>query len=743
MSTSMILFQPGGVPAHILNNPNAVSLNAAAQQGIRLSFPILSIEGKVWSVVFRGKRTVVQASDGTDKNGKPLPVMPVRSLEVVVVGVSPHIHKAFYLTAYQNDGKFRLPDCFSANGERPDPTAANIQSELCSTCLKNQWESATNPDGTPAKGKACSDVKKIVVVPAADIDNATYGGPMMLRVPATSLQNLAKYGGQLDLAGYDMTQVVTSLSFDPAITHQVIMFTAIDFVRDAANYEGVCDWARSDIVRRMLDEMPEVEAGGILPPPPRPTREQFQPKEVAWIDEVREELDGAVGDPERWIEMLDDFACACASMTDLADLRVFASTALKTAPPAYRERIQKVFEEAVGRLSPVNTQEHHHAAAEPDSPKTEPTPPSEHDSDGIIWDPAIHASTKAKNSNGTWRARRGGAIPPASILENGQITPIETSANEAPAAMVAPATGERGSHDTPAAGAVAFSAWLVDHEGEGIGDDPHDKPVAWAEAYVAARDGMSDDQTEAFGINNSPALALAMGADKEVYNIVALTLPVTHAEPAATTSAFVPPPAKPTRAEYDAYQARFKETLATQTTLAGVDGFDTANLDVYGALPDKRRVECLAMISARRNEVDAPASQSLADLAAGMEKDIASLETIEKIDAWRKYQPVMDEFTKLLQGDPDLYHSVMNVADKRRKELAPKIAPELALYDELYARMMACETVAEVDALDADEVYRADVRKMHDLNPTIKPPLWVRLGEVGKQHKKKLEGAAG
>ena len=57
-----------------------------------------------------------------------------------------------------------------------------------------------------------------------------------------------------------------------------------------------------------------------------------------------------------------------------------------------------------GQLAPVTQPQ----TAPVTQPQTAPTAPSgEVDSTGLPWDERIHAKTKAKNANGTWRTRRG------------------------------------------------------------------------------------------------------------------------------------------------------------------------------------------------------------------------------------------------------------------------------------------------------------------------------------------------
>lgn len=50
-------------------------------------------------------------------------------------------------------------------------------------------------------------------------------------------------------------------------------------------------------------------------------------------------------------------------------------------------------------------------------PKSEITPAVEMDSAGAEWNPELHASTKAKNQDGTWKKRRGAGQNVAEIVE--------------------------------------------------------------------------------------------------------------------------------------------------------------------------------------------------------------------------------------------------------------------------------------------------------------------------------------
>ena len=81
----------GSAPAHVV--PGDCRLNAAAAAGIQSSFAVLKIRGKVWRIRHRGEEIAIEESLGTGRDGRPLPKMPVPTIDVVVVGTSHAISK--------------------------------------------------------------------------------------------------------------------------------------------------------------------------------------------------------------------------------------------------------------------------------------------------------------------------------------------------------------------------------------------------------------------------------------------------------------------------------------------------------------------------------------------------------------------------------------------------------------------------------------------------------------------------
>lgn len=189
--------------------------------GISAGFGLVGYRGKVWSLKHRGEETQLMRDDGDG---------PKASIEVVMVKASTHISKIFYENGYV-EGSSEAPDCFSTNGIVPDASVQKKQCASCANCPMNAWGSRVTPAGK--QGKRCSDSKRVAVVPAADIPNEAFGGPLLLRVPAASLQDLATYGTKLGQIGYPYFAVVTRIAFDPAESYPKFTFGAIRPLTDA------------------------------------------------------------------------------------------------------------------------------------------------------------------------------------------------------------------------------------------------------------------------------------------------------------------------------------------------------------------------------------------------------------------------------------------------------------------------------------------------------------------------------
>jgi hypothetical protein len=189
--------------------------------GIASSYAIVGYKGKVWSVKHRGTETKLLRADGDGAQS---------SITCVIVATNRNLSKIYYAQGY-TEGSSSAPDCFSNNGVTPEASAAHRQSPTCATCQRNVWGSkVSGVTGKP--GKECQDNKRLAVVPLDDIQNEKYGGPMLLRVPAASLQELSAFGSLMTDAGYPHYAYATRISFDPGVAYPRFKFNAVRVLTD-------------------------------------------------------------------------------------------------------------------------------------------------------------------------------------------------------------------------------------------------------------------------------------------------------------------------------------------------------------------------------------------------------------------------------------------------------------------------------------------------------------------------------
>jgi hypothetical protein len=214
-----LTFVDGNLPKFLGDRRPSGSLTSA-RQGVQGSFAVVGFRGKVWRTKFRGNEEVVRDAQN----------QPAQSLDVVVVGVADSISKTYYAQGYV-EGDDNAPDCFSLDNVTPDPSAPKKQSAVCATCPQNQFGSRMTQQGKRAK--ACSDARRIAVVPLGDIDNEQLGGPMLLRLPPMTLSSFARYADELERKGVpDIWNVGTRLAFDLDVAYQRITFEPIRWVSE-------------------------------------------------------------------------------------------------------------------------------------------------------------------------------------------------------------------------------------------------------------------------------------------------------------------------------------------------------------------------------------------------------------------------------------------------------------------------------------------------------------------------------
>lgn len=210
MSNELIIPLNFAPPAAAFGGFNEDELGAGVQGG----YAVVGYKGRLWSIK-KGGATEPLLRENHD---------PMASIEVVIVRAATVISKIYYTGGYV-EGSIAPPDCFSNNGVTPDAGVVRPQSQTCAVCPHNRFGSRITEAGKP--GKACSDSKRLAVVPLEDMGNEVYGGPMLLRVPAASLQELPQYSAKLKQVGHTSFSVGTRIKFDLEVAYPKFLLSPV------------------------------------------------------------------------------------------------------------------------------------------------------------------------------------------------------------------------------------------------------------------------------------------------------------------------------------------------------------------------------------------------------------------------------------------------------------------------------------------------------------------------------------
>jgi len=120
---------------------------------------------------------------------------PIAKNELEVVVLASPIERLYYTSRYDPTNN-APPTCFALGstltGLKPSHLSDTPQSELCETCPKNQWGSASNG----GKGKACSEKRRLFLITSDSIatpEAVNMGEVAALRIPVTSVKGFATY----------------------------------------------------------------------------------------------------------------------------------------------------------------------------------------------------------------------------------------------------------------------------------------------------------------------------------------------------------------------------------------------------------------------------------------------------------------------------------------------------------------------------------------------------------------------
>jgi hypothetical protein len=138
---------------------------------------------------------------------------PMKSFRGVILYQGPN--KSFWKDKYV-PGQSKAPDCSSKdgdNGKEIDYETGEIVCErLCADCPMNQWGSAVNDAGEHTRGKACRDLRPMMILLEGSEE------PMMFVAPPTSLTNIGDYISRLLRKAYMPWEVLTEFSLEKTTT---------------------------------------------------------------------------------------------------------------------------------------------------------------------------------------------------------------------------------------------------------------------------------------------------------------------------------------------------------------------------------------------------------------------------------------------------------------------------------------------------------------------------------------------
>ena len=213
--SNVTLFNPSQVPSFARNNElseTAKALTGSMTGGIKR----ISIKGGVFRLI---------------ASGKELAAIDERYLDVVIVKAASKVSRVFYAGAYNADNP-APPDCWSNDGERPDPTANNRQASSCVNCPQNQAGSGNG------NSRACRYQQRLAVV----LENNPDGDVLQLTLPATSVFGKEE-GDKRPLQAYarflaaqtppvNPEQIVTRMKFDTKAESPKLFFAPVRWLEE-------------------------------------------------------------------------------------------------------------------------------------------------------------------------------------------------------------------------------------------------------------------------------------------------------------------------------------------------------------------------------------------------------------------------------------------------------------------------------------------------------------------------------
>lgn len=244
MSAIVPLDASGTLPAYLKNRAGLAQVNSDVLSS-GPSFPVLSIKGKVFTMVKGGeKKVLTRVVDGEEE--------PRSTVQLAVVRANVK-SRVYYAKGYvEGDSDGAKPTCKSNDGIAPSADAAEPQAKKCQACPHSVWGSKpSRPGDDEGKGTACAVNTRLAVVDPDDLSM-----PFLLRVPAGSKKNYAEVVKVADNRSIPYNALVLRVGFDPEAPSPRLTFKPVGVLSDAV-YEKVNAMYDTDEIKEIVGlEMP-------------------------------------------------------------------------------------------------------------------------------------------------------------------------------------------------------------------------------------------------------------------------------------------------------------------------------------------------------------------------------------------------------------------------------------------------------------------------------------------------------
>ena len=180
--------------------------------------------------------------------GKEVAAIDDRHLDVIIVQAAPKISRTYYSGTYE-EGSASAPNCWSADGEKPDASVEEPQCSNCASCPQNAKGSGQGDS------RACRFSQRLAVVLANDMS----GDVMQLNLAATSIfgkedgdkRPLQAYARYLAAQNISPEMLVTRLKFDTKAAVPKLFFQPVRWLDDT-EYSVAIERGQTDDAKRAV-----------------------------------------------------------------------------------------------------------------------------------------------------------------------------------------------------------------------------------------------------------------------------------------------------------------------------------------------------------------------------------------------------------------------------------------------------------------------------------------------------------